>query len=103
MGLQASCQGTARIHLVDARILLLAQIKNQDKKEEPGGHFGAKAPAQGVQTTETEFMGTKDFHHSLALSLALEDVFIGLDITVKMFSKAKIVNMDSITFFLLNK
>lgn len=30
-------------------------------------------------------MGTKDFHHSLALSFALEDVFITLDIRVKMF------------------
>ncbi|PKU37376.1 hypothetical protein llap_12321 [Limosa lapponica baueri] len=39
MGLQASCQGTARIHLANAGILLLAPIKNQDEKEEPGGHF----------------------------------------------------------------
>ncbi|CAM9686926.1 unnamed protein product [Bubo scandiacus] len=39
MGLQASCQGTARIHLANAGILLLASIKNQDEKEEPGGHF----------------------------------------------------------------
>ena len=50
MGLQASCQGTARIHLANAGILLLAPIKNQDEKEELGGHFWAKASAQGVQT-----------------------------------------------------
>lgn len=49
MGLQASCQGTARIHLANAGILLLAPIKNQDENEEPG-QFGAKASAQGVQT-----------------------------------------------------
>lgn len=30
MGLQASCQGTARIHPANARILLLAPIINQD-------------------------------------------------------------------------
>lgn len=33
----------------------------------------------------TKFMGTKDFHHSLALSLAPEDVFIALDIREEMF------------------
>lgn len=30
-------------------------------------------------------MGTKDFHHSLALSLAPEEFFITLDIREEMF------------------
>lgn len=30
-------------------------------------------------------MGTKDSHHSLALSLAEKDVFITLDTGIKMF------------------
>lgn len=76
MGLQASCQGTARIHLADAEILLLAQIKNQGEKEEPGGHSGAKAPAQDVQTLQKLNLWELKTSITLLLFLLLWKMFL---------------------------